>query len=82
MSDAATVSASSAAAPARKVTCLTSDNKKIDVDVDVLRLSHTFDTMYRDLGLEESGDFPGDYPVKEIEARVFRKVVEWCTEHK
>ncbi|KAH7697018.1 E3 ubiquitin ligase complex SCF subunit sconC [Aphelenchoides avenae] len=38
--------------------------------------------MYRDLGLEESGEFPGDYPVKEIEARVFKKVVEWCTEHK
>ncbi|KAH7718733.1 SKR-1 protein [Aphelenchoides avenae] len=83
MSNAAAVSAfSNAAAPARKVTCLTSDNEKIEVDVDVLRLSHTFDTMYRDLGLEESGEFPGDYPVKEIEARVFRKVVEWCTEHK
>ncbi|KAH7707009.1 S-phase kinase-associated protein 1 [Aphelenchoides avenae] len=57
---------SNAAAPARKISCLTSDNEKIEVDVDVLRLSHTFDTMYRDLGLEESGE----------------KVVEWCTEHK
>ncbi|KAH7708523.1 S-phase kinase-associated protein 1 [Aphelenchoides avenae] len=74
--------ATAAAAPARKVTCVTSDNEKIEVDVDVLRLSHTFDTMYRDLGLEESGEFPGDYPVKEINARIFRKVVEWCTEHK
>ncbi|KAH7712700.1 S-phase kinase-associated protein SKR-1 protein [Aphelenchoides avenae] len=83
MADASAVSAYvAAAAAARKVTCLTSDNEKIEVDVDVLRLSHTFDTMYRDLGLEESGEFPGDYPVKEIEARVFKKVVEWCTEHK
>ena len=66
-----------------QVVCVTSDSEKIAVDVDVLRLSHTFDTMYRDLGLGESGGaFEGEFPVKNVESRVFHKVVEWCENHK
>ncbi|KAH7696058.1 E3 ubiquitin ligase complex SCF subunit sconC [Aphelenchoides avenae] len=80
------MSSDNAAAPTAavspKVVCVTSDGEKIPVDIEALRLSHTFDTMYRDLGLEEHADFPGEFQVKNVEARVFNKVVEWCQEHK
>ncbi|KAH7725774.1 SKR-1 protein [Aphelenchoides avenae] len=65
-----------------KVTCETSDHEKIDVEIDVLRLSHTFDTMYKDLNIDKEENFPGVFPVANVEARVFKKVIEWCVEHK
>ncbi|KAH7718731.1 SKR-1 protein [Aphelenchoides avenae] len=78
---------SSAAAPSpatpQQVTCETSNQELITVELEVLRLSHTFDDMYKNLGLEEEGgEFPGTFPVKNIEARVFKKVVDWCKAHK
>ncbi|KAH7697916.1 Protein SKR-1 protein, partial [Aphelenchoides avenae] len=78
---------SSAAAPSpatpKQVICETSDQHQISVELEVLRLSHTFDDMYKNLGLEEEGgEFPGTFPVKNIEARAFKKVVDWCKAHK
>ncbi|KAH7687771.1 SKR-1 protein, partial [Aphelenchoides avenae] len=78
---------SSTAAPGsatpQQVICETSDQQQIAVELDVLRLSHTFDDLYKNLGLEEEGgEYPGTFPVKNIEARVFQKVVDWCKAHK
>ncbi|KAH7711041.1 S-phase kinase-associated protein 1A [Aphelenchoides avenae] len=69
------------AAP-RQVTCETSDGDQIPVDLDELRLSHTFKKMYDDLGLEEHDAFPGVFPVRTVNSRIFNKVIEWCKEHK
>ncbi|KAH7711038.1 SKR-1 protein [Aphelenchoides avenae] len=67
----------------QQVICETSDQQQIAVELEVLRLSPTFDDMYKNLGLEEEGgEFPGTFPVKNIEARVFKKVVDWCKAHK
>ncbi|KAH7718751.1 Protein SKR-1 protein [Aphelenchoides avenae] len=66
----------------RQIPCKTADNQLILVELDVLRLSHTFAEMYDKLGLGEHADFPGVFPVKKIESRVFVRVVDWCKEHK
>ncbi|KAH7725087.1 S-phase kinase-associated protein 1 [Aphelenchoides avenae] len=66
----------------RQVTCKTLDNDHILVDLDVLRLSRTFKKMYDDLGLQEHDEFPGVFPVMTVSSCVFRKVIEWCKEHK
>ncbi|KAH7714771.1 SKR-1 protein [Aphelenchoides avenae] len=42
-----------------KVTCKISDQVNVDVDINILRLSHTFDTMYKDLNLDAEINFPG-----------------------
>ena len=77
---------SSTAAPGpmtpRQVTCETSDQQHVTVELEVLRLSPTFDDMYKNLGLEEGDEFPGTFPVKNIKSRVFQKVVDWCKAHK
>ncbi|KAH7711042.1 S-phase kinase-associated protein 1A [Aphelenchoides avenae] len=65
-----------------RVTCETSDGDQIPVDLDELRLSHTFKKMYDDLGLQEHDAFPGVFPVRTVSTRVFRKVIDWCEEHK
>ncbi|KAH7725788.1 Protein SKR-2 [Aphelenchoides avenae] len=72
----------SASAPPGKIACVTSDKETIEVDIDVLRLSHLFDTMCKDLDLLGEGGFQGTFPVPNVEARVFKKVIEWCVEHK
>ncbi|KAH7716662.1 S-phase kinase-associated protein 1 [Aphelenchoides avenae] len=65
-----------------KVVCVTSDKQRIAVDVDIMSHSHTFAMMYRNSGMDKkNADFPCEFPV-EAEARVFRKIVEWCKEHK
>ncbi|KAH7725843.1 S-phase kinase-associated protein 1-like [Aphelenchoides avenae] len=79
------MSSSAAPNPAtpQQVMCETSDKQQIAVELEVLRLSHTFDDMYKNLGLDvEGGEFPGTFPVPNIEARVFKKVVDWCKAHK
>ncbi|KAH7710814.1 hypothetical protein AAVH_21906 [Aphelenchoides avenae] len=70
------------AAVRRQVTCETSDNGQIAVYLDVLRLSRTFKKMYEDLALEEHDEFPGVFPVKTVSTRTFKKVMDWCTQHK
>ncbi|KAH7721989.1 SKR-1 protein [Aphelenchoides avenae] len=68
---------------APKVTCVTiNDGEHFLVDVDVLRLSHSFDAVYQSLDLDEDADFPQIYPVKDVSAHVFRKVIDWCEKHK
>ncbi|KAH7704782.1 skp1-related [Aphelenchoides avenae] len=79
------MSSSAAPIPAtpQQVTCETSETQQIAVELEVLRLSHTFDDMFKNLGLEvEGGEFPGTFPVPNIEARVFMKVVDWCKARK
>lgn len=71
-----------AVAQTREVICKTFDKQKIPVDIDVLRLSHTFDTTFQDMRLREDDVFPGIYPVTKVDSRVFEKVVGWCKEHK
>ncbi|KAH7710640.1 S-phase kinase-associated protein 1A [Aphelenchoides avenae] len=66
----------------RQVTCETSDSDQIPVDLDVLRLSHTFKKMYDDLGLQEHDVFPGVFPVGTVNSRIFKKVIDWCKKHK
>ncbi|KAH7716663.1 hypothetical protein AAVH_15946 [Aphelenchoides avenae] len=64
-----------------KVVCVTSDKQRITVDVAIMSHSHTFAMMYRNSGMDKkNADFPCEFPV-EAEARVFRKIVEWCKEH-
>ncbi|KAH7717354.1 Protein SKR-1 protein [Aphelenchoides avenae] len=70
-----------AAAP-RQVACKTSDNEAMPVDLDVLLLSGTFKEMYDDLGLAEHDTFPVVFPVENVSSRIFKKVIDWCTEHK
>jgi S-phase kinase-associated protein 1 len=68
---------------APKVTCVTvPDGQHFLVDVDVLRLSHTFDAVYRSIDLDELSDFPQEFPVKDVSAPVFRKIIDWCENHK
>ncbi|KAH7718743.1 Protein SKR-1 protein [Aphelenchoides avenae] len=78
--------ASSAAASnttgTRQIPCETADDQLILVEVDVLRLSHTFAEMYDKLGLGQHEDFPEVFPVKKIESRVFVRVIDWCKEHR
>ena len=62
--------------------CETADKKLILVEVDVLRVSRTFATMYDVLGIEECTAFPGVFPVTIIESHVFVRVINWCREHK
>ncbi|KAH7704846.1 S-phase kinase-associated protein 1A [Aphelenchoides avenae] len=71
----------SAAAP-RQVACKTSDKDQVPVDLDVLLLSGTFKTMYDDLGLQEHDEFPDVFPVENVSSRIFKKVIDWCREHK
>lgn len=66
----------------RQVTCETSDGDQVPVDIDVLLISGTFKQMYDDLGLEEHNEFPGVFPVTNVSSPIFKRVVEWCTEHK
>ncbi|KAH7710472.1 S-phase kinase-associated protein 1A [Aphelenchoides avenae] len=66
----------------RQVICETSDKQHVAVDLDVLRASGTFDRMYRDLGLQEDDTFPGVFPLENVDSRVFKKVIQWCTAHK
>lgn len=66
----------------RQVVCVTSDQKRVLVDVDVLRLSGTFVKMCRDLDFEERGSFPGMFPVPTVRARALGKVIAWCKGHK
>lgn len=81
MNHESAIAVADAASPAPKVVCVTTDKKRITVAVDVMRLSHKFATMYRNSGMDEKkADFPCEFPV-EMEARVFRKVVDWCQEH-
>lgn len=61
---------------------MTSDVLQIEVEIPVMRLSRTFDGMYLSLNLQEEDSFPGFFPVSNINARVFEKVVDWCKVHK
>ncbi|KAH7694882.1 S-phase kinase-associated protein 1 [Aphelenchoides avenae] len=77
-----TANSAALAAAAPKVVCVTSDKKRVTVDVAIMSHSHKFVTMYRNSGMDQkNADFPCEFPV-EAEARVFQKVVEWCKEHK
>ncbi|KAH7717356.1 Suppressor of kinetochore protein 1 [Aphelenchoides avenae] len=66
----------------RQVACMTLDKDEILVDLDVLLLSRMFRKMYDDLGLAEHDTFPGVFPVEKVSSRIFKKVIDWCTEHK
>ena len=70
------------AAGPRQVTCQTSENDQLPVELNLLLLSRTFKNMYGDLGLEEHDEFPGVFPVKAVNSRTFYKVIDWCKEHK
>ncbi|KAH7695952.1 hypothetical protein AAVH_36983, partial [Aphelenchoides avenae] len=75
------LSGNSTAGP-RLVTCVTSDGQHIAINMDVIRVSHDFERMYRRLGLTERDNFPGVFPVANVDSRVFHKVVDWCRRHK
>ncbi|KAH7698123.1 SKP1 component, partial [Aphelenchoides avenae] len=66
----------------RQVTCEISNKEHVVVDIDVLRVSHTFSKMCEELGLKEEDEFPGVFPVRDISSHVFRKIVAWCKAHK
>lgn len=70
------------AQPAAKVVCITSDGVRIDVEVEAMKQSHVFTDMWKDLDMEGDGDFPAEFPVRLVEARVMRRVIQWCQEHK
>ncbi|KAH7698527.1 Protein SKR-1 protein, partial [Aphelenchoides avenae] len=74
--------AASNAARTRIVRCKTADDQHILVGLDVLRLSHAFADMYDDLGLGEHEDFPEIVSVRNVDLRVFIRVIDWCVEHK
>ncbi|KAH7729665.1 Protein SKR-2 [Aphelenchoides avenae] len=38
--------------------------------------------MFKDLNIDKEENFPGVFPVANVEARVVKKVIEWCVEHK
>ncbi|KAH7698000.1 Protein SKR-1 protein, partial [Aphelenchoides avenae] len=76
-----TLNVNNAAAP-RQVTCETSGNDQVLVDLSVLRVSGTFKRMYDDLGLEDHDLFPGVFPVKTVSTRIFKRMIDWCKEHK
>jgi len=73
--------------PKVMISCRTSDGHRMEVPIEVLRVSRFFDTMCTTLGIESGEDgeegakFEGDFEVKNVEKDVFEKVVEWCKEH-
>ncbi|KAI1731179.1 skp1 family, dimerization domain-containing protein [Ditylenchus destructor] len=108
------------AAPANTflVTCVTADEKRIEVPSHILSLSRVFKNMCENLGIDlglealsannqEEGDaeqkevteklqslalqngnkdespatYDAEFPLVNVNANVFRKVIEWCEEH-
>ncbi|KAH7695700.1 S-phase kinase-associated protein 1A [Aphelenchoides avenae] len=66
----------------RQVACETYDNDQIPVALDILSVSGTFKNMCDELSLEKHDVFPADFPVKNVNTRTFKKVIDWCKEHK
>ncbi|KAH7710879.1 hypothetical protein AAVH_21833 [Aphelenchoides avenae] len=71
----------SSASTRKVVVCLTADCQKITVDADVLRASHKFVEAYRSRDELKSAE-AFEFPVLDLESGVFRKIIEWCKEHK
>lgn len=63
------------------VVCLTADCQKITVDADILCASHKFVEAYGSKDAVKCAE-TFEFPVLDVQSGVFRKIVEWCKEHK
>ncbi|XP_043821749.1 S-phase kinase-associated protein 1-like [Dromiciops gliroides] len=54
-----------------------SDGEIFEVDVEIAKQSVTIKTMLEDLGMD---DYP--VPLPNVNAAIFKKVIQWCTHYK
>jgi S-phase kinase-associated protein 1 len=61
-----------------KITLLSNDGARLDVDVKVAEKSVLIKNMIDDLG----GEAVTDIPIPNVNEQVLKKVIEWCEHHK
>lgn len=57
------------------------DGENFEVEVAVAKQSMIIKTMLEDLGMDDKDD-DQPVPLPNVEGRILRKVLEWCTRHK
>lgn len=68
-----------------KILLKSNDDEIFEVDRSVIRLSTTLNTMFQDLGMDqtEAGDVLNDpIPLANVNGAILRKVITWCQHHK
>ncbi|ELW50937.1 S-phase kinase-associated protein 1 [Tupaia chinensis] len=58
-----------------------SDGGIFEVDVEIAKQSVTIKPMLGDSGIEDEGD-DDPVPLPNVNAAIFKKVIQWCTHHK
>jgi len=66
----------------RKVRLQSSDGEVFEVEMEIIKLSHTIKTMLEDLGVEDEESETEIIPLPNVNAAILKKIIQWCSYHK